>query len=204
MPSNIDKISDNSINNMYNIIFYNRKTSTTFTVDVFKHIYMVEIYPILYKELSLPDSTELTIFCIKIIDKKLVKCEYNGTSRLSEMLELITKKQIPHFEIYYKITEHGNQVADMSPCKDIINSKVISGYKRFVHGEGEEVQIGDVNGGAYITIPANSGVTGTISIKTIKVTDDFFSQHGLPNMSSRNVTKGVAYNPDANKFVNKK
>ena len=157
---------------------------------------------IIKQKLSLPESVIFTIFFTKLENGKLTQSQLTDNSRLDEMLELITKKKIRHFEIYYKTNDHGDQVADMSPCTDIKNSVVISGYKRYVNGSGDQVQIGDVDGGAYITIPANSGINGTVSIKTIGVTDDFFSQHGGSSM--RNVTKGVGYNPKANSIVNKK
>ena len=186
----------------YQINFYDRKTSTTVKVDVFQYTFMVEIYHIIKQQLSLPDSVIFTIFSTQQVDGKLTHFFYKDNSRLDEMLELITTKKIRHFVIYYKTNDHGDQVADMSPCTDIKNSVVISGYKRFVNGSGEKVQIGDVDGGAYITIPANSGINGTVSIKTIGVTDDFFTQHGGSSMT--NVTRGVGYNTKANSFVNKK
>lgn len=184
------------------ITFYDRKTLITINIDVFKYNYLVEIYFIFKQELSLSDSIKFTIFSTQQINNKIVQLKYDENSKLDKMLELITNKQIRHFEIYYKTNLHGDQVADMTPCTDIKNSVVISGYKRYVNGDGEQVQIGDVNSGAFITIPANSGINGTVSIKTIGVTDDFFSERGMS--SNNNVTRGVGYNSKANDFVNKK
>jgi hypothetical protein len=189
------------------INFYDRTQLKTINIDVLvesykDNIFMINIYPILKKELALPDSINFIIYSIQQINGKLVKIDHDGNCRLDEMLELIRTKKVRHFEIYYKTNFHGEQVADMSPCTDIKNSVVISGYKRYINGSGEKVQVGDVEGGAFITVPANSGINGTLSIKTVAVTDDFFSQYGLS--SSNNVTRGVGYNPKANSFVNKK
>jgi hypothetical protein len=182
--------------------FLNRQQSTTIDVDTFSCTYLVQAYPLFLEKLSLPHSTFLQIFCTKKVDGKLVQCKYDQNTPLIDMLELIKLKQLEYFEIFYKITGHGNQVADMSPRNDLKNTVVTSGYKRFVCGDGEKVQIGDVKGGGpYVTVPEKSGFTGVISVQTIESKDanDFLRKHGFTN-----VTKGVRYNPEANDFVNKK
>jgi hypothetical protein len=193
------------------INFYDRKTATTIKIDVFAFTYLQDIYHIIYNQLSLSNSVKLTIFSTLQVDKTFKQIQYNDYSRLDEMLKLQeptpeNPRPLRHFEVYYKttITKHGEQYTDMTPDNIIPGSRVISGYAREVCAQGEEVRIGDIENGAYITIPANSGISGKLRIQTIEVSDDAMSKYsGINNFSSRNVTKGVGYNPNANKNANK-
>jgi len=197
------------------INFYDRKTSTTIKVDVFAFTYLQDIYNIIRSQLSLPDSIKLKIFCTVQVNNTFKQIEYNDYSKLEEMLELqkptlTNPRPLRHFEVYYKlpdiaITQHGDQYTYMKNDNSLPGSRVISGYARNICAQGEEVRIGDIENGAFITIPANSGISGKISIQTIEVSDDAMSKFsGISNFSSRNVTKGVGYNPNANKNANRK
>ena len=196
------------------INFYDRKTSTTIKVDVFIFTHLQDIYDIIRNQLSLPDSIKFKIFCTVQVNNTFKQIEFNDYSRLEEMLELqkptlTNPRPLRHFEVYYKlpdiaITQHGDQYTYMKNDNSLPGSRVISGYARDVCANGEQVRIGDIKG-AHITIPANSGVSGKITIQTLEVSDDAMAKFcGISNFSSMNVTKGVGYNPNANKNANRK
>ena len=195
------------------INFYDRKTSTTIKVDIFAFTYLQDIYAIIRTQLSLPNLIKLKIFCTIQVNNTFKQIEYNDYSKLEEMLELqkptlTNPRPLRHFEVYYKLTEeikHSDQYTFMKNDNSIPGSRVISGYARDVCSQGEEVRIGDIEHGAFITISANSGISGKIGIQTLEVSDDVMSKFSsISNFSSKNVTKGVEYNPNANKNANKK
>jgi len=178
------------------IVFYDRKSNNKFSIDTIKYNYLMEIYHIIREKLNILPDTDIKIFCTLSNNGKLEQKFFTSTSKLDEMLYHINSKSIRHFDLYYKTTEHGKQIADMTPVN---YGTVISGYQRFINKDGDDTIVGDING-AYVTIPKGAmSSSSNVSIQTINVNKNFFQ-----NTSCENVTKGVMYNSKANDIANKK
>jgi len=187
------------------IKFFDRKRNEQITIDTLLYTYLIDIYNIIKTRIQIQLDTGLKIYCTSNTDGLLKQQFFNEYSRLDEMVEMINAKKVKHFELYYKDSEsiehgkHGKQKEDMTPCS---YGKVISGYQRYVNKDGEQTVIGDVEYGAFITIPKGAlGANTNISIQTVEVSDSFF-KNSLGNQM-QNVTLGVGYNTKANDYVNK-
>ena len=174
--------------------FFHRQTNNHFTIDIDYNNYLFDIYHSIKKRLNIDNSIQIKIFCIESNDGKPATRVFMDGDKLEIMTKMIEERKVREFEVYYKTTLHGSQVADMSPSK---SGTVVSGYKKWINKDGEGTHIGDPNG-ASIFIPKGAlKESQTLSIKTIMVDDSELSKVGT------NVTRGVGYNPNANKEMNK-
>jgi hypothetical protein len=183
---------------MTELVFFSRCGSENQTIKIKAagNLYLMNIFRELKQKFGIDtfEGIELKIFAF--INKFQSKPTFfDGSTKIEDMGEMIEKKQVRHFEVFWKKPKtHGKQVVDNSPSE---YGKVLFGYKRDVVVGGETTIIGDKSQGCFVEIPKGALMENTtISVKMLEVNSN---HHGGVN----NVTRKIMSDPNkANKDAN--